>query len=143
VSRGGLLRGVRELKGLAKFEKERSAANGDRNRARRKKHLAMRCPALVPEAVPPASVEPRVPCTHAFVSILDNTATAARYGIGRADKDVAGYTPCPEYGTFSSQDDAGNKALALNQALGISLREAFAIVTSSIRAQNELRRGRI
>jgi hypothetical protein len=59
--------------------------------------------------------------------------TSKGYFIGRADRNVRGYTPVPVQGSFKSYDEAQAKADELNEARGMSKVEALKIVFSSMR----------
>ena len=64
----------------------------------------------------------------AFTAVI----TGKGYSIGRADEGVRGYTPKPEFGTFEKWDDAVAVARARNVDLGLTDREAFQIVASTM-----------
>ena len=56
-----------------------------------------------------------------------------KFGIGRADKDIKGYTPMNGYGPFTTWDEACRKADWLNAKLGLTPREAMMIVASTMK----------
>ena len=56
--------------------------------------------------------------------------------IGRADEDQTGHTPQPRFGAFPTLEDAQKRADLLNANNGLDKKTAYAIVTSSIRAQH-------
>ncbi len=55
------------------------------------------------------------------------------YIIGRADRNVKGYTPVPAQGTFPSYDAAQERADKLNEARGMPRVEALKIVFTTMR----------
>lgn len=65
----------------------------------------------------------------AYTAIVDDGG----YSIGRAEEDVSGYTPMPEFSSFGTYDDAQTKADELNLSLGLEKIEGIKIVLSSMR----------
>lgn len=61
---------------------------------------------------------------------------ATGYGLGVAERDVAGYVPREDLGASPSWEDAKARAASLNAELGLTREQAFDIVMSSLRAQN-------
>lgn len=57
----------------------------------------------------------------------------SKFGVGKADLDVPGYTPCPQFGEFPTFNVAMDKAETLNTEHGLTKEEAFRIVGSSMR----------
>ena len=68
----------------------------------------------------------------AFTAVV----TARGSMLGRADENIAGYTPLPALGFFTDHREAQNQADRLNLALGLSAIEAEDIIASTIRARN-------
>lgn len=56
--------------------------------------------------------------------------------IARADEDQAGHTPQPRFGAFPTLEEAQKRADILNADISLDKKTAYAIVTSSIRAQH-------
>jgi len=56
--------------------------------------------------------------------------------LGRADEDQAGHVPQPKLGKFPTYECAQQAAKKINEEIGLNVKTAFSIVTSSIRAQN-------
>jgi hypothetical protein len=61
------------------------------------------------------------------------------YGLGIAERDVAGYCPQLDLGAMPSWEDAKARADALNADLGLDRASANDIIMSSLRAQNAAR----
>lgn len=56
--------------------------------------------------------------------------------LGRADENIAGYTPLPFLGCFNDHREAQKQADKFNLALGLTPLEAEDIIASTMRAQN-------
>ena len=68
----------------------------------------------------------------AYTGILGSKS----YVIARADEDQPGHCAQPAFGEFPTLQKAQDRADALNEANGLDKKAAYAIVISSIRAEN-------
>jgi hypothetical protein len=87
----------------------------------------------------PAQEIPPLGRRHAYTGVIrkGRKRGEAPYGIGRADEGTAGYTPCPELGTFHDLVAAQREAEQLNAALGLDKLEAWKIVADTIGRQRD------
>ena len=65
---------------------------------------------------------------YAYAAVIEDN----KYGIGRADENIRGYTPMEEF-SFETWVEAEKKAEEMNHKLGLSPREALMIVASTMR----------
>lgn len=66
---------------------------------------------------------------------LSAIVTDNGFGVGAAERDVAGYSPTT-YGPFQTWDEAADFANMVNVKIGLTREIADSIIASSMRAQN-------
>ncbi len=67
--------------------------------------------------------------THAYTLVSNREGPG--FAIGRAYQDQQGYEPCPEYGTYETEERCRSKIAQLNAMLGLTPAEAWKISATS------------